>query len=218
LDTFNGGEGLILADPATKYDVQFGLTERGGRQMQKAAEFISEYPGAAPSWIYSSNFERSKKSAFVLREELGMLFSDMRFEFSGLLDPRKVGRLERGSQREMEKVWEGDLLDATVAPPPVESSLQPSASTEATSDVARRAIEAFTRLEASYYAQDIILVSHQDTLSLFMATMIGTAPGRHHLDYPFELGQVRVLDLTGLPAEGEPSRLLFDNRGRLPGE
>ena len=53
------------------------------------------------------------------------------------------------------------------------SSLQPSASVESCLDIYRRALEAFTRLEATYYGEDIIIVSHQDTLSVFAAALNG---------------------------------------------
>jgi hypothetical protein len=44
--------------------------------------------------IYTSNFQRAFQSTCILREELYMLFSNVRTEFSGLLDPRKMGALE----------------------------------------------------------------------------------------------------------------------------
>ena len=34
-------------------------------------------------------------------------------------------------------------------------------------------------------------MSHQDTLSLFTAALLGTDLRRHHVDFPFEHGQVR---------------------------
>jgi len=80
--------------------------------------------------------------------------------------------------------------------------LQPSASVESVRDLYRRTLEAFTRLEATYFGTDIVLVSHADTLSCFCAALYGTELGRHHLDYPFELGQVRCIDLSGIPGKG----------------
>ena len=54
--------------------------------MREAARIILEEYDGAPAWLYTSNFQRSFQSALVLREELGLLFSQMRTEFSGLLD------------------------------------------------------------------------------------------------------------------------------------
>ena len=126
----------------------------------------------------------------------------MRTEFSGLLDPRKLGALDGGPAAALEAVWAADAADATSTPPPVASSLQPGASVESTRDVYRRALEAFTRLEATYFGTDIVLVSHGDTLSIFTAALLGTDLRSHHADYPYELGQMRVVDLTGPPAAG----------------
>jgi len=188
--------GIFLTNPSFKYDATYGLTRRGTMQMQRAAKTILEEYDGAPAWLYTSNFQRSFQSALVLREECGLLFSQMRTEFSGLLDPRKMGALDFGPQTAWEEVWANDALDPTSTPPPVPSSLQPSASVESCTDLYRRALEAFTRLEATYYGEDLVLVSHQDTLSVFCAALNGTDLGRHHLDYPFELGQVRCVDLT----------------------
>ena len=104
-------------------------------------------------------------------------------------------------------MWAADLEDDTSAPPPVPASQEPSASTESCQNVYRRALEAFSRLEGSYFGEDIILVSHEDTLSIFCASLYGTDLRRHHLDYPFALGQVRAsfclaADLPGPPRGG----------------
>ena len=189
----------VLSNPSFKYDATFGLTGRGREQMREAARIILEEYDGAPAWLYTSNFQRSFQSALVLREELGLLFSQMRTEFSGLLDPRKMGALDFGPQSAWEDVWANDLEDPRSTPPPVPSSLQPSASVESCVDLYRRAQEAFTRLEATYYGEDVVIVSHQDTLSLFAAALNGTELGRHHLDYKFDLGDVMCVDLTVPP-------------------
>lgn len=69
-----------------------------------------------------------------------------------------MGALDFGSAASLPAVWEGDSKDATNTPPPVAASLQPSASVESPRDLYRRALECFTRLEATYYGEDIILV------------------------------------------------------------
>ncbi len=191
----------VLSNPSFKYDATFGLTGRGREQMREAARIILEEYDGAPAWLYTSNFQRSFQSALVLREELGLLFSQMRTEFSGLLDPRKMGALDFGPQSAWEEVWANDLEDPRSTPPPVPSSLQPSASVESCVDLYRRAQEAFTRLEATYYGEDVVIVSHQDTLSLFAAALNGTELGRHHLDYKFDLGDVMCVDLSVPPVD-----------------
>ena len=180
-------------------------------QLYLADIIANEYDGA-PSWIYTSNFQRSFQSALLIREDLGMLFSQLRTEFSGLLDPRKMGALDKESQNNWAAVWEGDLKDATNTPPPVPDSLQPSASVESPRDLFRRALECFTRLEATYFGEDVILVSHSDTLSLFTAAMMGTDLRSHHADWAMELGQVRCVDLSETP-EGSVGFSPTDLRG-----
>jgi len=203
---------VILSNPSFKYDATYGLTRKGEGQMRDAARRIvsNEFDGA-PSWLYTSNFQRSFQSALIVREEVGLLFSQMRTEFSGLLDPRKMGALDFGSVNAWESVWANDLENPLSTPPPVLSSLQPSASVESCFDLYRRALEAFTRLESTYYGEDLILVSHQDTLSVFAAALNGTDLGRHHIDYPFGLGEVRCIDLTSKPKDSVISP--FDLRG-----
>ncbi|CEF99888.1 Histidine phosphatase superfamily, clade-1 [Ostreococcus tauri] len=188
--------GIFLTNPSFKYDATYGLTSVGREQMREAARVIVQKYDGAPSWVYTSNFQRSFQSALILREECGLLFSQLRTEFSGLLDPRKMGSLDFGSQSAWEDVWANDLEDPKSTPPPVPASLQPSASVESCFDIYRRAQEAFTRLEATYFGEDVILVSHADTLSVFCAALNGTELGRHHVDYPFALGEVRCVDLT----------------------
>jgi len=191
----------ILSNPSYKYDTTFGLTAKGVQQIHEAARIIIEEYDGSPSWLYTSNFQRSFQSALCMREDLGLLFSEVRTEFSGLLDPRKMGALDFEDQSNWNDVWENDIKDPLSTPPPVKDSLQPSASVESVRDIYRRTLEAFTRLEATYFGSDIVLVSHQDTLSCFCAALYGTELGSHHIDYPFELGQVRCVDLSAAPAE-----------------
>ena len=192
----------ILSNPSYKYDTTYGLTAKGVEQVHEAARIILEEYDGSPSWLYTSNFQRSFQTALVMREDLGLLFSEVRTEFSGLLDPRKMGSLDFQDRSNWKEVWENDLRDPLSTPPPVSDSLQPSASVESVRDLYRRTLEAFTRLEASYFGTDIVLVSHADTLSCFCAALYGTDLGRHHLDYPFELGQVRCVDMSGIPGKG----------------
>lgn len=192
----------ILSNPSYKYDTTYGLTAKGVEQVHEAARVIMEEYDGSPSWLYTSNFQRSFQTALVMREDLGLLFSEVRTEFSGLLDPRKMGSLDFKDQSNWKEVWENDFKDPLSTPPPVLDSLQPSASVESVRDLYRRTLEAFTRLEATYFGTDIVLVSHADTLSCFCAALYGTELGRHHLDYPFELGQVRCIDLSGIPGKG----------------
>ena len=129
--------GLVLSNPSFKYDTTYGLTRAGMAQMHAAARTIAETYDAAPSWLYTSNFQRSFQSALIVREDLGMLFSQLRTEFAGLLDPRKMGDLDFKSVDTLNAVWEGDLRDP-LNTPPVPASLQPSApSPRATCTAAR---------------------------------------------------------------------------------
>eukprot|EP00898_Chlorokybus_atmophyticus_P006897 jgi/Chlat1/7208/Chrsp57S06764 len=186
--------GIILSNPAFKYDFTWGLTQKGRRQMFAAAQRI-EALDFSNGWIYTSNFQRAFQSAAILRSSLGMLFANVRTEFAGLLDPRKMGVLDRQCVRAREGVWEQDQLDYGVAPPPAPDSMQPQGSTESVQDIHRRALETFTRLERTYYGTDIILVSHTDVLEVFQATLLGTDLGNHHADYAFVDGEVRCITI-----------------------
>ena len=64
-----------------------------------------------------------------------------------------------------------------------------------------------------YYGEDVILVSHQDTLSLFTASLMGTKLTDHHVDWPMELGEVRCVDLSAAPSFGDGNFSPTDLRG-----
>ena len=111
-----------------------------------------------------------------------------------------MGALDFQSIENWDSVWEGDEKSLDNTPPPVPESLQPSASVESPKDVYRRALEAFTRLESTYFGDEVILVSHADTLSLFTAALMGTDLKNHHKDWAMELGEVRCVDITEVPS------------------
>ena len=209
----DGSRGLLLSNPGFKYDFGYGLTSVGRDQMVEAAQKLEDELGFAGGWIYTSNFQRAFQSALQLREVLGVPFSQFRTEFSGLLDPRKVGALDEGPQARMQGVWREDRRDAFSTPPPVASSLQPSASVESVMDVNRRVLEAITRLERSYYGDDIVLCSHCSTLSIYMAAMMGTDLKCHHEDWSFVHGQIRVYDERLLKRDGTPPTCVPTTRG-----
>eukprot|EP00854_Cymbomonas_tetramitiformis_P013629 gene13629-16109_t len=64
-----------------RYDFTWVLTEKGRDQMHATADLFAD-SDFAPSWIYTSNFQRSFQSACVLREDFGMLFANLRTEFA----------------------------------------------------------------------------------------------------------------------------------------
>jgi broad specificity phosphatase PhoE len=44
-----------------------GLTRSGVEQMHEAAAIIADEYDGAPSWLYTSNFQRSFQSALIIR-------------------------------------------------------------------------------------------------------------------------------------------------------
>lgn len=136
---------------------------------------------------------RAVQSAEILRQELGLLFSDFRITYRNL-DPRQVaqhgsvvnscynwlnrwslileedvqmGALDFQSESKRRLQWDRDMNDPLSFPPPVPSSMAPRESTESLFDIQRRCIENCSRYENSYYGTDIVIVSHQDTLEVF---------------------------------------------------
>ena len=84
---------MFLSIRPYKYDTTYGLTKRGINQMHEAARVISDEYDAAPSWLYTSNFQRSFQSALILREDLGLLFAAANGVF------RSAGSAEDGGAR-----------------------------------------------------------------------------------------------------------------------
>ena len=109
----------ILSNPSYKYDTTYGLTAKGVEQVHEAARIILEEYDGSPSWLYTSNFQRSFQTALVVREDLGLLFSEVRTEFSVCWTRGKWEALIFQDRSNWKEVWENDLRDPLSTPPPV---------------------------------------------------------------------------------------------------
>ena len=99
-------------------------------------------------------------------------------------------------------------------PPPVPASLQPSASVESPRDLYRRALEAFTRLEATTWARTSSWASRGHPLAVHCGDD-GHRPAHAPRGLGHELGQVRC----GFVKDGWPAGRKFQthrSRGEYP--
>ena len=92
--------------------------------MHEAARIILEEYDGSPSWLYTSNFQRSFQTALVMREDLGLLFSEVRTGLA-VVGPEEMGSLDF-QDRSIGKKFGKTIWEIRYRPPPVSDSLQPS--------------------------------------------------------------------------------------------
>lgn len=189
---------MIKTNPGTKYDVQWGLTPRGERQVRNAAAVLDAM-GCDDPVLYYSNFNRGYMTASLLVEEGIASWSNARATYRNY-DPRPLGAYEGQPQALMEAVWAQDAKDAHIKPPPAEDSMAPDESAESVVDLFRTCLETYTRLESIYSGRDIVQVSHIDRTDVWQAALTGYPLERHH-ELAFDHGEVRLIDMRGYDEE-----------------
>eukprot|EP00274_Cyanoptyche_gloeocystis_P006623 CAMPEP_0196667752 /NCGR_PEP_ID=MMETSP1086-20130531/65255_1 /TAXON_ID=77921 /ORGANISM="Cyanoptyche gloeocystis , Strain SAG4.97" /LENGTH=182 /DNA_ID=CAMNT_0042005111 /DNA_START=592 /DNA_END=1140 /DNA_ORIENTATION=- len=173
-----------------------------------AAIRLEELGLGYPGFLWSSNFRMAYHTMEIIRGELSWLWSDMRVDT--LLEPRLLGAFDKKEDDLRLVVWQKDAEDPTARPPRADPLLPGSA--ESAQDVYRRVIELITKLETGYQNTDLVLISHCDVLSVMHAALIGEDI-RHHREFAFDFGEVRLIekpqqDVYSFPPRlGQPSAL-----------
>lgn len=149
----------------------FGLSDKGKAQVALAIEDFPELDDKTR--IFASDFLRTKQTAEVAGKALRIKYPIVH---TPLLRERFFGDLELGSDTLYEKVWATDAKtpDATgFGAEPVYSVLE-------------RIVSCVQKIEKEHSGQHILLVSHGDTLQIFLTYLKGWPPNRHreidHLD------------------------------------
>ena len=155
-------QGIIVSRVATDNSGDYGLSELGRQQARDAASRCGLGSGTL---IYSSDFARARQTAEIVRAQLAA----PPVTLSAALRERCFGDWEGRSVANYAAVWAADELD----PGHREHGVEPVTA------VLSRALALVARLDAGHAGQDILLVSHGDTLQILQAGLAGIDPARH---------------------------------------
>jgi probable phosphoglycerate mutase len=178
--------GLIVSRIETDRSGDYGLSDRGRLQADGAARCCGL---SAATVIRSSDFARAWQTAQIVRERLGAAEVVPAEE----LRERSFGELDGSPATGYARVWAADQAEAageagaSTARGPVPGGVEPVTA------VLDRAIALIAALERLHSGQDILLVSHGDTLAILQAGFLGLEPSRHRSLPPFGTAEIRPL-------------------------
>ena len=176
-------QGIIVSSLATDHGGDFGLSELGRQQARDAAGRCGLGSGTL---IYSSDFTRARQTAEIVRARLGA----RPVTLSAALRERCFGDWDGKSAANYAAVWTADELD----PGHREHGV------EAATAVLARAVALIDDLDRQLAGQDILLVSHGDTLQILLAGLAGIGPAAHR-GLP-HLGTAEIRRLVTAPPAG----------------
>jgi len=132
--------------------------------------------------IYSSDFARTKQTADLTAETLGV----PGVEYTPLLRERDFGELELHSDSAYRGIWQLDAIDADHRSRRVESVNQ----------VLERLTRLVRSLEQLHQDCDILLVSHGDPLQILQTAFMRADARKHRVIVPpLRNAEIRPLDL-----------------------
>lgn len=168
--------GLIVSDPENGMLVEYGLSEVGRQQAEKAAQSSALNQNTA---IYASDFSRASQTAEIVRSIIGA--GDV--VHAEALRERNFGDWEKTSTSNYERIWS---LDRNMLAHH-ENNVEPLDS------VLARTLKLIDKIEHDYHDRDILFVSHGDTLQILQAGLCGYSPTKHR-DLPqLETAEIRRL-------------------------
>jgi probable phosphoglycerate mutase len=159
----------------------YALTDHGQQQILHALQ--QPLPlDAERVTIYSSDFARTKESADLTAETLGV----PGVEYTPLLRERDFGELELQADSAYRDIWQLDAIDADHHQRQVESVNQ----------VLERLTRLIRSLEQLHSGRDIVLVSHGDPLQILQTAFMRADARKHRVIVPpLQNAEVRSLEL-----------------------
>jgi glucosyl-3-phosphoglycerate phosphatase len=157
----------------------YGLSDLGRKQALISARDSGLPVGTV---IYSSDFSRAEQTAKIVREQL----EAPAVHVAEALRERYFGDWEGSSTGNYELVWAADKLDADHG----DNNVEPA------SAVLGRATALIIKLEAVYSDNDILLVSHGDTLQILQAAFRKMGPAEHRSIPHLKTAEIRLLHLS----------------------
>lgn len=164
---------LIVSKPENGVRPIFGLSERGKEQARRSA-IISGLSSRAI--IYSSDFSRAHETAWIVADTLGARTPIL----SHTLRERDFGKWELTSTANYRHVWETDKHLATSHPVMPVRRID---GVESPAEVLARTSRLVALTEQEYRDENILFVSHGDTLQI-MQTGFEEVPPHQHRSLP----------------------------------
>ncbi len=183
---------MILSDMIEGMKPEWGLTDLGASQAERAGEQMAEIVKNEPIGgerivIFSSPFSRAYETAARVGSHLDIHLHDSRLRKADALAERYFGTdLEGESAARYHEVWEQDKIDITK---------RPSGGGESVSDVAGRLEQFIYSVEDELQNHYIILTSHGDSLSI-LQSVLNDEDKRKHRQYGLSNCQVCRIDAT----------------------
>ncbi|MGH3156198.1 MAG: histidine phosphatase family protein [Streptosporangiaceae bacterium] len=168
---------IIISHPDNGVHGDYGLTELGRRQVVAAAESA---PLSSRTLIYASDFSRARETAELVREVLGA----SEIHLAEALRERNFGSWEKAADANYSQIWKAD-----------EISDHAGNDVESVYAVQERVAAFIAELEERYESEDILLVSHGDTLQILQAAFRKIDPAMHRSLPHLATAEIRHLEL-----------------------
>ncbi|PON93377.1 Histidine phosphatase [Trema orientale] len=197
--------GVINTNPVAKTSVDSGLSEKGKKQIVRAAFELKEM-GACENgcWIWPSITQRAYQTAEIIASVNGISRSFIVPEYS-FLDARGLGAYEGKKLESVSEVYESDSISPTTKPPPINDGTP----NESVKDVFVRVIQLMSILETQYSGDTVIIVSpDSDNLTILQAGLIGLDLRRHR-ELSFGPGEIRFVDTSSIPTYKQPASAVY---------
>lgn len=170
---------IIISHPLNGTHEDYSLTELGRSQAEASA---GGSPLTEDTVIYSSDFSRAKETAEIVRMALG----SAPVQITELLRERNFGDFEKTDHANYHQVWEFDK----------DSADHNNSNVESVNSVSDRATRLITDLEDKYEAEEILLVSHGDTLQILQTGFQKIDPTQHRSLQHLETAEIRQMQLA----------------------
>lgn len=176
--------GLIVSRPENGLRDEFGLSEQGREQVREAALRTQLSRRAL---IYSSDFARTRETAAIVSS----LWGAESYNSTPALRERDFGSWELTSSENYEKVWRADResWQARTCSPPVRVN-----GVETPMEVFCRVSRLLALTEYHHEDEDIVLVSHGDTLQILQTGFLELPPHRHREVPHLQTAEIRRIE------------------------
>lgn len=192
-ESFADAANTVQTNPVKKLRTDNALTAKGREQVIEATKEMIDID-FSPSFIWTSNTERSYETAKIVAQELQLGQNRIIPEYS-FLDSRSMGTYENSNaEAAYEAVHEQDRKQGINYKPPPNNDGTPS---ESVTDVLVRGNQLVSTMESMYSGENILIVSpDSENLSILSAALYNEDPDKSlpiHAQFSFKNGEIRRL-------------------------
>lgn len=171
---------IVLSSLEDGKKEEYTLTDKGEEQVRLSVKKAKdEELLGSDTVIYSSPFSRTKKSAEIAKEILGV---EEDIIFDDRLRERWFGDWEKTDNTAYQKIWDRDR----------ENPNHKEENVESTKEVLERTMSLINDLEKEYKDKNILLVSHGDAIKILETSFRNISPGKH-VDFKIHTAEIREL-------------------------